>query len=73
MAYQSVPVKLADCPLFEVLLGCRDVVTLGQVLDYLFTNPTAWEQLRLGVGEAPFEVRHCPTVGALLAKVVWVL
>lgn len=62
-----------DCAFPEVLLCGRDVVALRQVLDDLLADPAAIEDARLGVGEAPLQVRHEAAVGRLLREVVGVL
>lgn len=56
-----------------MLLRAGYIMTLRQVLDDLLSDPTALEDARLGVGEAPFQVGYDAAVGGLLAEVVWVL
>lgn len=68
-----MPVKLADRALAQVLLRAGNVVARGQVGDDLLAHPAAFEDARLGVGEAPFQVGHGAGVGRLLAQVVGVL
>jgi hypothetical protein len=61
--------KLSDSTLLQVLLGGGDIMTLWQVLDNLFTNPTSIEDFGLRIAESPFEVGHGTLVGCLLTKV----
>lgn len=68
-----MPVKFSDSTLDEMLLSARDVMAGRQILDDLFTEPTAFQETGLGVGEAPFEVGNNAVVSGLLTQVVWVL
>lgn len=67
-----MPVQLTGGALGQVLLGARNVVALGQVLDDLFADPAAIEDARLRVGEAPLQIRYEPAVGRLTSEVVGV-
>jgi hypothetical protein len=62
--------QLTDGALLEMLLSSRDVVALRKILDDLLTEPPSLEEPRLGVREAPLEVRHNAIVRGLLAEVV---
>ena len=68
-----MPVKLTDRAFGQMLLRARNIVAGRQVRNDRLAHPPASQDSRLGVREAPFEVRHHPVVGALLAQVVWVL
>lgn len=68
-----MPVEFSNSSLDEMLLSARDIMARWQVLDDLFTDPTAFQETSLGVGEAPFEVGNNAVVSGLLTQVVWVL
>lgn len=68
-----MPMQLANRSLLQVLLRGGDVVTCRQVRDDLFADPTSSKNSRLGVGEAPLEIRDYAIVGTLSTKVVRVL
>lgn len=68
-----MPVKLANRTLSQMLLSTGDVVATGQVGNHGLAHPATVQDSRLGVGEAPFEVRDYATVGALAPEVVGVL
>lgn len=65
-----MPMQFTDGALLEMLLGSRDVVALGKILDDLLTEPSTLEEPRLGVREAPLEVRYNAIVRGLLSEVV---
>lgn len=44
-----------------------------KVLNNLFPNPAAFQQTRLGIGEAPLEVGNNPIIGRLAAEVIRIL
>jgi hypothetical protein len=56
-----------------MLLCGRDIVALRQILDHLCARPAARKDARFGEREAPFQVRHGASVGALLAEAIRVL
>src|SRR4051812_21930824 len=71
--YHTVPMHLPHCPLFQVHLGCSNIVALRKIRDDLFAHPSSLEYSGSRVGEAPFEVGHIPAVCGLSAEVIWVL
>lgn len=68
-----MPVKLANGTLDQVLLGTRDVMARGKILNYLLTNPTTLQKTSLGIREAPLEVGNNAVVRRLATKVIRVL
>jgi hypothetical protein len=66
-------VKLTDGALFQVLLGTSNVSALRQVLNNLFSGPTAGKELGLGLGETPLDIRHKTVVSAGCPELVRVL
>jgi hypothetical protein len=73
VTHNPMPVKFSDGSFFQVLLRTGNIVTLRQVLNNLLSDPTALENSRLGVGEAPFQVGDNAIVGRLLPEVVRIL
>lgn len=68
-----MPVKFTNGTFFQMLLGARDVMAGREILDDLFSDPTALEKPGLRVGEAPFQVWDNTVIGGLLAEIVRVL
>ena len=68
-----MPVKLTDRAFGQMLLRARNIVAGRQVRNDRLAHPPASQDSRLGVREAPFEVRHDAVVSALLAQIVRVL
>ena len=68
-----MPVKLTDRAFGQMLLRARNIVAGRQVRNDRLAHPPASQDSRLGVREAPFEVRHHAVVGALLAQIVRIL
>jgi hypothetical protein len=62
-------VELTNSTLAQVLLSAGNVMTSGQILDDLLSNPAALQQARLGIREAPFQVRYDAVVCRLLSEV----
>lgn len=71
--YNTVPVELTNGALDQVLLGTRDVMARGKILDDLLTDPTTLQKTSLGIREAPLEVGNNAIVRRLTTEVVWVL
>lgn len=65
--------EFTNSALDQVLLGTRDVVARGEILNDLLTDPTALQETSLGIGEAPLEVGNNTVVGRLTAEVIGVL
>lgn len=61
--------KLASSTLFQMLLSSRNVMALRQVLNDLFSDPTAIEDLGFRIGEPPLQVRYDTSVSALFTEV----
>lgn len=68
-----MPVQLPHRASCQVLLGGSNVAARRQVRDDLLADPATFEDARLGVAEAPFQIGHDAVVCALLAEVVLVL
>lgn len=68
--HDTVPVKLTDSTLAQVLLSSSDVMAGGKVRNDLLSNPAAVEDARLGVRESPFQAGDATSIGALLAETV---
>lgn len=68
-----MPVELTNGALDQMLLGTRDVVARGKILDDLLTNPTTLQKTSLGIGEAPLEVGNNAVIRRLTTEVVGVL
>jgi hypothetical protein len=56
-----------------MLLGTGNVMTLGQVLDDLFSRPTSREQFGLRLGKAPFDIGNESIIGTGGTELVRVL
>lgn len=68
-----MPVKLTDRSLSQVLLGGGNVGAARQIGDDLLTQPASVEDARVGIGEAPLQVRDNAGISSLLAEIVRVL
>ena len=71
--YHTMPMQLPESSLGEMLLSCRNIMALREILDDLLTKPAPWEDPGLGIREAPFQVGYDSIVSWLLAEVVRVL
>ena len=71
--YNFVPVQLANTAFAQVLLRTSNIVAGRHILNDLLTNPAAVQEARLGIGEAPLEVRYDTVVSRLLPEVARVL
>lgn len=58
--------ELTNGTFFQMLLRRRNIVALRKIIVDLLANPTARENLGLGVTEAPLQIGNCSRVGALL-------
>ena len=72
-AHHSMPMKLTNGALLQVLLSSSNVMALRQVLHDLLTNPTSREDLGLRVREPPLKIWNCSSICGLLAKIVRVV
>lgn len=68
-----MPVQLPNSTFLQMLLSSGDVMALRKVLKDLLSRPAAWEQSRLGVGKAPFDIGNEAVVGAGGTEMVRVL
>jgi hypothetical protein len=68
-----MPVEFTNGTLDQMLLGTRDVMARGKILDDLLTNPTTLQKTSLGIGEAPFEVGNNTVIRRLTTEVIRVL
>jgi hypothetical protein len=73
MTYHSVPVKLTNSSLFQMLLGTCDILTGGKIRDDLLTSPASVKDFRFRITETPFEINNKASVSALGTKVVRIL
>jgi hypothetical protein len=64
-----MPMKLTRSAFLQMLLSSRNIMALGQILQDLFADPSAVENLGFGVGKPPFQIGYGSSIGALFSKI----
>ena len=71
--YHSVPVQLPNGALLQMLLSPGDVMTLGKILNELFSGPATRKESCLGARETPLDIGDEAVVGARGTEVIRIL
>ena len=71
--YHSVPVQLPNVALLQMLLSPGDVMTLGKILNELFSGPATRKESCLGARETPLDIGDEAVVGARGTEVIRIL
>ena len=71
--YHSVAVQLPIGALLQMLLSPGDVMTLGKILNELFSGPATRKESCLGARETPLDIGDEAVVGARGTEVIRIL